>query len=172
MAAHGTRPTLDLTAGRETLERTLPRVLAARDVSAPEDLGWRREGARSLLVPMTGRRGGERDGYLLRLDFATGPEWPPSARFVNPDTLDYVVGADRRHAPQITSPEVHVHPEYGGPDGVIQLVCCSAVREYYDVLHGGEEHILWTERDDFLLTLSAIGRALGSHYQGRFPDHG
>lgn len=172
MASHQIRPTLDLAAGRLILEEDLPRALTLNCASKPEVLGWTRHGSRSLLVPFKGVHAGAEDSYLLRLDFLTGRGWPPSARFVNPATRDYVVVRDQHHLPNLQSPEVHMHPAYQVPatDGMIQLICCSAVFEYYDVLHGGDDAILWRESDSFLVTLAAIGRAMASvHYVGRYP---
>ena len=39
------------------------------------------------------------------------------------------------------------------------------------VLHGGEERHLWKTTDTFLVTISAIERAMGTGYQGRQPRH-
>ena len=166
---------MDLAAGRFVLEEDLPRALALHGVDTPEALGWRIFGTRSLLVTFTGTHEAVQDRYTLRLDFLTGRGWPPSARFVNPETLDYTVGRDRAYLPNLQSQEVYVHAAYqsstgGGP---IQLICCSAVFEYYDVLHGGEDEILWRETDTFLVTLAALGRAMSSpQYVGRHPADG
>lgn len=171
MASHQTRPTLDLAAGRLILEEDLPRALALHGATDPIELGWTRHGTRSLLVPFTGLHSGVTDAYLLRLDFLTGRDWPPSARFVDPATQEYIVGGDQHHLPNLQSPEVYMHPAYQSPtSGMIQLICCSAVFEYYDVLHGGDDAILWRNTDTFLVTLAAIGRAMASpHYVGRYP---
>ncbi|WP_434732989.1 hypothetical protein NL154_16435 [Rhizobium sp. YTUHZ044] len=170
MAVHGSRPSLDLRAGRQVLDQHLPRVLEFEGQSM-EELGWNQLSDRTLLVPMRGTHEGVVEEYLLRLDFIAGADWPPSARFVNPATHDYAGQSDQHYLPQLTSPEVHVHPAYPGPDGVIQLVCCSAVFEYYDVNHGGEDAILWRTGDTFRNTLSAIGRAFRTNYQGRFERY-
>ena len=171
MAAHNVRPTIDVAAGRAVFEHDLPRALTFRGASAPEHLSWKIVGARSLLIPFRARIAAVSEEYLLRIDFLTGREWPPSARFVNPETLDYVVGQDAHHLPILQSPEIHVHPAYQPASGgqPIQLICCSAVYQYYDVLHGGDDAVLWRETDDFLVTLAAIGRAMSSHHCGRHP---
>lgn len=171
MATHGERPSIDLAAGRTVLAEDLPRVLRSLGAGTPEDLGWRKLDGRTLLVPMHGTQDGKREDYLLKLRFLTGRDWPPSAQFVNPETLDYQIPADFHHLPIVASPEVHVHTQYGGPSGRIQLICCSATFEYYDVLHGGEDRHLWQPADNFYLTISAIQRAMGSHYQGRQAPH-
>lgn len=172
MASHDVRPTLDLQAGRAVFEEDLKRALALHGVEAVEELGWRVHGHRRLLVPITGIHAGIVDEYLLRLEFQTGRDWPPSAQFVNPDTLKYVVGSDTGHLPRLGHPEVHVHPAYDSPttSSKIQLICCSATFEYYDVKHGGDDAILWQRSDNFLVSLAAIRRAMASeHYQGRYP---
>lgn len=172
MASHDERPTLDLRAGRRVLEEDLRGALALHNAETPSDLGWTVQGGRCLLVPITGAHADKVEQYLLRLEFLTGREWPPSAQFVNPGTLKYVVGKDTGHLPQLGHPEVHVHPAYVSPttQSAIQLICCSATFEYYDVKHGGEEVTLWQSSDNFLVTLAAIRRAMSTaHYQGRYP---
>lgn len=171
MASHAELPIVDLAAGRQVLKEHLPRVLSFKNQTL-EELGWRLHSDRTLLVPMRGSHAGREEDYLLRLDFMTRSEWPPSARFVNPETLDYELHVDQHHLPMLTSPEVHVHTAYDCPGGrKIQLICCSAVLQYYDVLHGGEDNILWRGGDTFLRTLTAIERAFLSHYSGRFAPH-
>lgn len=171
MASHTERPCVDLAAGRQVLEEHLPRVLALKGQSL-SDLGWRRLSDRALLIPMVGTHDGVREEYLLRLDFLTGKEWPPSAKFVNPETLDFQLEADQHHLPTIASPEVHVHSAYRSADGrTLQLICCSAVFQYYDVVHGGDDAILWRSSDSFINTVSAIERGFATHYSGRFARH-
>ena len=172
MASHISQPNVDLAAGKQVLNEHLPRVLSLKGKTLAE-LGWRQPSDRTLLVPMYGIHEGVSEDYLLRLDFLTGKDWPPSAKFVNPVTLDYQIGADQHHLPMITSPELHVHSAYQSNDGrTIQLICCSAVFQYYDVVHGGDDSILWRSSDTFLTTLSAVERAFATHYSGRFPRHG
>lgn len=171
MASHGERPTVDLAAGRTVLAEDLPRVLRFLDADDAAELGWRKLDARTLLVPIFGIHAGQRDEFLLRLRFITGREWPPSAQFVNPDTLEYQIPDDFHHLPILTASEVHVHTSYGGPSGPMQLICCSATFEYYDVLHGGESRHLWNSKDTFHMTISAIQRAMGSAYNGRQARH-
>lgn len=172
MASHNLQPTLDLAAGRLVFDEDLPRALAYHEAESPQALGWRVVGNRTLLVPISGMHADAREDYLLRLDFVTGRDWPPRAQFVNPETFTYVVGKDTGHLPQLTHPEVQVHPAYRSQamSLPIQLICCSATFEYYDVLHGGDDKILWQARDTFLVTLAAIGRGMASeHYKGRHP---
>lgn len=173
MASYAARPTIDLAAGREVLDHDLAAALALHDAASPEALGWHRDGSRRLLVPLRGVHNGKADEFLLRLDFKTGREWPPSAQFVDPATLAYRGVVDQHHLPQLRSPEVHVHPAYACPHlhDPVQLICCSATLEYYDVLHGGQDELVWRNDDTFLLTLAAIGRAMSQHYFGRFPQH-
>ena len=137
-----------------------------------EDLGWRKPDSRTLLMPMHGSKDERRDDYLLRLQFLTGREWPPSAQFVNPETLEYKIPDDFHHLPVLTSPEVQVHTQYSAQHGTLQLICCSATFEFYDILHDVQERHLWRETDTFALTIAAIQRAMGSaHYQGRQAPH-
>ncbi len=171
MARHDERPTVDLAAGRAVLADQLPRVLRFLEAESVEQLGWRQADKRTLLVPVHGLLDGRRDDYLLRLRFMTGSDWPPSAQFVNPATLDYRIPADYQHLPVLRAGDVRVHKKYNGPDGPVQLICCSATLEYYDVLHGGEERHLWTANDNFYQTISAIQRAMGREYRGRETAH-
>ena len=127
MASHSERPTIDLAAGRVVLEADLPRVLASLGVEALEELGWRRPDGRTLLVPISGELGGQQEEYLLSLCFLTGRDWPPSAQFVNPETLDYVIPDDFHHLPIVETPELQVHTKYQSQHGkTLQLICSSA----------------------------------------------
>ena len=54
----------------------------------------------------------------------------------------------------------------------IQLICCSATLEFYEVLHNVEQQHLWSESDTFFTTVMAIRKAFASFYQGRFPAYG
>lgn len=174
MAQANVRPPLDLAAGRDVLAATLPRVLQALDAESPEALGWRQPNPNTLLVPMTGRLGETEESYLLKLHFRSSQDWPPSAQFVNPETLNYDIEVDRRHLPDLRSPEAHLHPAYQDPQGRrLQLVCCSATFEFYNVLHPlNESWHLWKPTDTFLLPLRAIERAFANFYHGRYAAHG
>jgi hypothetical protein len=172
MAAAGAAPTLDVLAGAVALDEDIPRVLKLEGVSSLGELGWSRPNRLSLLVPMKGIRAGVTDEYLLRLGFQAYRKWPPSAQFVNPDTQAYAHPQDQHHVPVLTSPECQTHIAYPKGAGTIQLVCCSATLEFYEVLHSVEQHHLWRETNTFLTTIVAIRKAFASHYQGRFPAHG
>ena len=139
MARHAERPTIDLASGRAVLTADLPRVLRVLEAESLEAVGWRKPDARTLLIPVHGTFNEQGEDYLLRLQFLTGRDWPPSAQFVNPDTLEYRIPDDFHHLPVLEAPQVRVHTNYAGPNGPIQLICCSATYEYYDVLHGGED---------------------------------
>lgn len=169
MAEAGVRPTMDMAAGRETLAATLPQVLTFLGAASVEALGWRTPNRNTLLIPVWGEHAGRQDEYCLRLCFKAGREWPPSAQFVNPETLDYEVGKDVAHLPVLKSPEAQVHPDYRPGDGrSLQLICCSATYEFYDVLHGVEGRHIWKATDTFLVTHEAITRAMKTHYEGRY----
>lgn len=173
MAAVKQQPALDPQAGAAALDEDLPRVLNALGAKAIEELGWSRPNRLTLLVPMSCSLGDQRDDYLLRLGFEAYRKWPPSAQFINPATLSYDHPKDQCFVPRLTSPECHTHAEYGRPGGgTMQLICCSATLEFYQVLHDVKPEHLWDEENTFLLTVMAIRKALGSFYGGRFAPLG
>ena len=174
MAVAGEQPTLDVQAGAAALDEDIPRVLRVLGAMSLEELGWSRPDKLSLLVPMMGVYQDKEDEYLLRLGFQAYRRWPPSAQFVDPVTLSYVCPHDQHFVPRIASPECHTHTAYQRTpqSNKIQLICCSATFEFYEVLHGVAEDHLWRETDTFFTTIAAIQKALGSSYQGRFPVHG
>lgn len=169
MGKAGAAPTIDLGAGRAALDADLPRVLRALDASNLDELGWTRPNALTLVVPLEGRHDSAVDRFTLRLGFHAYPSWPPGAQFVNPATLAYDGAGDRVHVPRLVSPECHTHVDYQKSNGEkIQLICCSATQEFYDVLHPVDPAHEWRDGSTFLTTFFAIQRALKSHYQGRF----
>jgi hypothetical protein len=173
MAVANVRPAVDVQAGLAAFEEDLPRVLRALDAVTLDSLGWSRPNKMSLLVPMTGLLGGSVDQFVLRLGFAAYRTWPPSAQFVNPETGAFVYPQDQHHIPKLTSQECHTHAAYARPGGgTVQLICCSATMEFYDVLHSVESKHVWRGTETFLTTINAVTRALSSHYQGRFAKHG
>src|SRR5690349_19997002 len=123
MAEANGRPTLDLIRGAAALDEDCPRVLKALGAISLEDLGWRRPDRITLLIPMRGVYQGNTDEYLLRLGFQAYRKWPPSAQFVNTETLAYVSPADQNFVPRLTSPECQTHVAYkrNGNDPGIQL---------------------------------------------------
>jgi hypothetical protein len=169
LAQHGQIPGMDLAAGAQALAETLPKVLAARGATQLSDLGWKKVGANTLLIPFEGRIGEATETFLLKLHFRTGRDFPPSAQFVNPETLSYDPARDQGHLPALTSSHCYMHAAYSGPRGPLQLICCSATYEYYEIGHGGEDRHLWRDSDTFLVTLCAIERAFASNYGGRMP---
>lgn len=171
MAAAGHPPVMNTQAGMEALRRDVPRVLRVLGASSLEELGWMQPDPLTLLIPISGSAAGSTDDYLLKFGFHSYPDWPPSAQFVNPETKEYSWPADQRHVPRITSPGCHTHPNYARPQGTgIQLICCSATLEFYEVLHNVEPHHVWNAKYTFFTTLNAIQRAMQSHYLGRFPS--
>lgn len=166
-------PQLDPRAGALAFAEDLPRVLALCGAKGPEDLGWRVHNPLTLLVPMTGQRGDVHDDYLLKLGFQAYRAWPPSAQFVNPETLMFAKGDDDMWVPRLTSGECQTHLAYTHPrGGTIQLICCSATLEFYDVSHGVEEAMLWSSASTFYSTIVAIRRAFSTAYQGPFVERG
>jgi hypothetical protein len=174
MAKANERPTLDVQAGAAALDEDIPRVLRVLGYSCLEELGWSRPNRLSLLVPMNGTFEGKSDEYLLRLGFQAYRRWPPSAQFVNPATCSYVYPQDQRFVPKVKSPECETHVAYqqNQQSNRIQLICCSATLEFYEVLHGVQPYHVWRETDTFLTTITVIQKALTSFYQGRFPSDG
>lgn len=163
-------PVLDIAQGIASLNEDIPRVLAVLGKASIDELGWRRPNVNTLLIPMEGILNGNTESYLLRLAFPAYRKWPPSALFVNPETLAYEYPADQHHLPMLTSQECHLHPAYAFPGGRPgQLICCSATQEFYDMSHGVESDQLWKERNTFFTTITAIQKALTSSYGGRFP---
>jgi hypothetical protein len=171
MAAAGATPRLDPQAGLAAFEEDLPRVLRMLDVQSIEELGWSRPTKLSLLVPMVGAPGDRTDEFMLKLGFQAYREWPPSAQFVNPETLNFVMGQDERFVPRLTSGECQTHIAYTHPrGGQIQLICCSATLEFYDVAHGVEPRHVWDGNSTFYSTITAVRRAMNESYQGRFGE--
>jgi hypothetical protein len=163
-----TPPTVDVRAGAAALDQDIPRVLNLLGAQSLEQVGWSRPNKLTLLVPMWGMSGATRDDYLLRLGFQAYRRWPPSAQFVNPATLAYQNPEDQKCVPRLASNECHTHLAYPKPGGgEVQLVCCSAVMEFYEVLHDVNAEHVWRETDTFYKTIMAIQKAFGSAYGGR-----
>jgi len=173
MARANEQPVLDVQAGMAALNEDIPRVLDVLGVASLEALGWERPNAITLLIPLSGTFEETEHTYLLKLGFAAYRAWPPSAQFVNPATRNYSHPTDQHHVPQLTSPECHTHIAYPNPGGgTVQLICCSATQEFYDVKHSVEAHHVWRGKETFLTTLTAIQKAMASHHKGPFPRHG
>jgi hypothetical protein len=169
MAKANQLPTLDVQVGAAALDEDIPRVLRLLNVDSLDQLGWSRPNRLVLLVPMAGILNGVWDTYLLRLGFQAYRTWPPSAQFVNPETGIYSHPGDKRFIPRLTSPECHTHDAYNRPNGgTMQLVCCSAVLEFYEISHPVNSEHVWRETDTFFTTISALHKAFASFYGGRF----
>jgi hypothetical protein len=167
------QPAMDPMAGAAAFAEDLPRVLKVLGAKSLEELGWTQPDKLTLLVPLKGVKNGVTDEYLLRLGFQAYRTGPPSAQFVDPQTLRYRFPHDQHVMPQLTSQECRTHPGYPSPGrGPIQLICCSATLEFYEVLHNVEPHHVWRNTDTFLTTITAIKRAMSEFYEGRFPAHG
>lgn len=173
MAQANVQPRVDVQAGLLALEEDLPRVLEVLDATSLDALGWTRPNKLTLLIPIAGKYQNKEEAFLLKLGFQAYRMWPPSAQFVNPQSGAYEQRVDRHHVPKLTHSGCHTHPEYGLPTGAqVQLVCCSATLEFYEVLHSVESHHVWRETDTFLTTLNAIRLAFQSSFQGRFEPYG
>jgi hypothetical protein len=174
MAKANEPPTLDVQAGVAALDEDIPRVLSLLGASSLDLVGWSRLNRLSLLVPMVGVNQGKEDKYVLRLGFQAYRKWPPSAQFVNPSTGDYVYPQDQQFVPKLTSSECYTHTAYrrNPQANPIQLICCSATLEFYVMLHEVKPEHIWRETDTFFTTITAIRKAFGSFYQGRFSTNG
>jgi hypothetical protein len=170
----------DFGQARDAVDRHLGQVLVGRTL---ETAGWERPDPLTLYVPMRGftttttavsygfdpaADPADADGafagapagddYLLRLYFSHYPAWPPSARFVNPATRRFAAG-DTRWLPMINGAnELHVHANYGGTSG--QVICCSAILEFYLVNHQVADQHRWQPGSSFAATLNALSRYL------------
>jgi hypothetical protein len=164
----------------------LARAAAARDVDrlrAHGDVtrhGWKVEYDGGVLVTVTlaaqapGYAVNRSDPYVITLDCDSYDTWPPEVKFVNPETLRYVVGEDESWLPRIEGfPNFGLHARYqgfaGAPTRVDQLVCFSLTRGYYDSNHVPEPHQRWTPGRHWLYsTIRVLHRALQSgYYRGR-----
>jgi hypothetical protein len=107
------------------------------------------------------------DFVALRLGFACYPEWPPSALFVNPQTLSYDKAKDKCWLPKIEGcPEIAVHTDYMNRG---QLICCSLTLEFYNILHDVKPEHVWNSKEhNFSATINQVEWALRSpFYKGR-----
>lgn len=149
----------------EALEKHLPMVLRGQTLEAA---GWKRLDPLTLLIPLQAfREDGRVDDYYLRFGFAYYPEWPPSVKAVNPETLRYDYPADQHWVPRVEGTnEIGFHLQYAG---VGQLVCNSATLEFYQINHSCDLRHVWdSERHTFALTLSVLRDYLRPpYYKGR-----
>jgi hypothetical protein len=132
--------------------------------------GWDRANDLTLFVPV--RAGVEaQDHYLLRLGFEYYADWPPTARFVNPDTREFDPARDLYWLPKVEGDSgFHVHATYNNEHYQGQLVCCSVTAEFYLSHHDVQPDQVWdSARFTFGATLGRVERALRSeYYRGRF----
>lgn len=168
MSIIGKAPVQDIAKGRQAFADHLARVLANGNRTL-DDLGWAKPDDLTLLVPLFGTTAkGGKDAYLLRLYFDHYPDWPPSAQFVNPLTLEYRLNDDSKWVPRTNGlPEIQFHTNYSNSSG--QVICSSVTLEFYKVSHSvSEEHAWRGDKQTFLATIAAIKRGLlAPHYEGR-----
>lgn len=160
MASLNLSPTPDIQRGIEALEHDLPLVLKGRSI---EQAGWCLLDQLTLLVPFFAKSPTLlSDFYLLKLNFSCYPEWPPGAQFVNPSTLNYVPGEDKKWLPHCEgTTEIAFHDNYQGK----QLICCSTTLEFYEIRHGvNAEHIWRHPHQNFSATIAAINSGLRPDY--------
>ena len=118
---------------RAALDRHLDSVLGGRPL---ESVGWHRPDPLTLYIPLRGYTADtsasaygfdpseppqdagrpfagtpQGDDYLLRLYFSHYPNWPPSARFVNPDTKQFGSG-DKTWLPMISGTNEPARPRF------------------------------------------------------------
>ena len=154
MASLNVSPIPDIQRGIEALEHDLPLVLKERSI---EQAGWCLLDQLTLLVPLYAKSPIDLyDLYLLKLNFSCYPEWPPSAQFVNPSTLNYVPVEDKKWLPLIEGANgIAFHDNFPGHG--IQLICCSTTLEFYQVRHAvNPEHIWQHPYQNFSATIAAI----------------
>jgi hypothetical protein len=166
MAERQKCPIADPHRGRAAFAEHLPRVLAGRTL---EEMGWRAPNALSLLVPVRGAANGA-DDFMLRLGFQYYPEWPPTARFVNPATAEFDASRDLYWLPNVTGdPGFAIHPIYSHANYTGPLICCSYTAEFYQILHDVKLEHQWNSAlHTFGATISRIQEALRSeYYKGR-----
>jgi hypothetical protein len=159
-------PVQDIHAGREAFQRDL---LSALKEDTLTGRGWSKPDDLTLLVPMFAEdtSKGRTDLYLLRLVFDHYPNGPPSAQFINPQTLDYQYPQDVQWVPRCESaPDIAFHPNYNRS---MQLICSSTTLEFYKVNHDVKaEHVWDPQRMNFLSTIAAIRRGMAQpFYRGR-----
>lgn len=161
-------PVVNVHEGRAALAEHLERYLAGRSLA---QIGWTQPDDSTLLVPVFGTHGsGQRDLYLLRLHFDCYPDFPPTARFINPLTGRFDGPADVAWLPNIEMGELKVHSQYSWPNGKLdQLVCSSMNCDFYRVAHSVERSNLWDRnRHTFGSTLAVLRAGLSpAHYRGR-----
>jgi hypothetical protein len=168
--------------GTSPVARPLARAAAARDVqrlvahSEKIRHGWGvdYDGEIQVVVTLTARTvEGKRDRYTLMLECDAYDVWPPEVKFVNPETLRYIVGQDGCHLPIIEGfPNFGLHSRFTNfyqIGRVDQLVCFSFTRGYYDSAHIPTESQRWSQGRHWLYSAVAVlHRALQPpYYQGR-----
>lgn len=156
-------PTLiqDIHAGREAFARDLDLALKG---TSPSERGWAMPDDLTLLVPLFAyKEDGTCDAYLLKLHFDYYASGPPSAQFVNPETLAYTHPGDIRWVPHSQGhAAIAFHTNY---DNQGQLICSSTTLEFYKVNHSVEERNIWRHGEmTFMSTIAAIKSGLSAPY--------
>jgi hypothetical protein len=148
-------------------EEHLQQYLAFGGYSSIEETQMWKEEDLTLFVPLRATGNRHDDKYLLRLHFGYYPKFPPSARFLNPETKNYDKATDLYWLPRIEGTnEFAIHPDYSQQG---QLICNSMTLEFYIVRHSysNRDH-LWKSGMTFESTLVPIMAALKSrYYMGR-----
>ena len=156
------------------LDADIEKLLVAKGLSSISELGWERPSKLRLHIPMRARRGNSEDEFLLELGFSHYPTWPPSARFINPQTKEYDPGADLQWLPIIQGTNsIQTHKSYSNVQGLVShgFICCSFTLDFYLQRHSLQPEDHWQACPrTFYATVHRIQTALRDHYKGRFSE--
>lgn len=161
---------------KEALDEHLALMFEIKGVANLEELGWTRPTPLTLRIPMRAVSGNQVDEFMLELGFSYYPDWPPSARFINPNTGAFDPATDYCWVPILDgSPAIYTHRVYNGPDGKVYLgfICCSFTLDYYLSRHGVSfPGTHWKAKDrKFLATISVLEHAMRTCYRGRMESN-
>lgn len=144
--------------------------------SIPVELGLSRQTVDALhtLIGFEGvRADGKTDPYFVLLGAEFYDRWPPTAAFVDPDTL--TPAADQTKwwpllKPNQNPPWAALHNSYqfqlDGKTG--QMICFTFTAEYYRAQHSPSEHAVWQQgRHTVAATISRLAELLRQPYYDR-----
>lgn len=138
----------------------------------PDARGWSRTTIDPMhtLVGVTAvRSDSQRDPYYLLLGAEYYDRWPPTAQFVDPDTLR-PAATDSRWWPvlQTNPPWGAIHANYRYLDGQNRpLICITLTAEYYQTQHNPPAHTVWRQgKHTVAATITRITEMLSQPYYG------
>lgn len=117
-------------------------------------------------------RGNRLDDYHLDMDMSYYRDWPPGVTFVNPKTRAFDPAVDMRWFPAEPAArppgiDIGYHTSYDFSGTSRQMVCNSAVLEYYMSNHAPKEDERWDPaRHTLYTTLSLLQTMLTRPYYG------